>query len=427
MRILNRLCNLLILAALFSGAAGAGADELYPNVRHISGDWGGHRAKLHEAGLQVGLTYTAEPALLASGGYESGDSYLHNINAELRLDLQKLIKIPRTTFLAKYSSRSGENLSEENVVPAFAEDGRFIYGEYFNKSQEAFGGQTTKLVNFQFTTEVSDFLSVDYGRLVMNDIFLRSDLYCNFMNNAICGSPKGVFTPYALNAYPDATAGIHTAWRAGDGLELRVGVFDGGWPEQNTDGWDWTLGNNGTAVAAELQYYFDRAESGGAQQVIKLGVNHHTGDFSNFRTGEMTEGHTSVWLLADWMLYREENTASQGLAAFGSVVVNDDEEISALPVIYTLGFIYEGLIPTRDRDKLGLMLTYAEHSEYNTYTHDFVSGLERGNETLVEITYNLILGYGIELMPSAQFISNPNGSEDFSDATVFGLKLNVNL
>ena len=97
------------------------------------------------------------------------------------------------------------------------------------------------------------------------------------MNNAICGSPKGVFTPYALNAYPDATAGIHTAWRAGDGLELRVGVFDGGWTEQNTDGWDWTLGNNGTAVAAELQYYFDRAEGGGAQNVIKLGANHHTG------------------------------------------------------------------------------------------------------------------------------------------------------
>jgi carbohydrate-selective porin OprB len=127
------------------------------------------------------------------------------------------------------------------------------------------------------------------------------------------------------------------------------------------------------------------------------------------------------------MLYREENSMSQGLAAFGSVVVNDDDEVSALPAIYTLGFIYEGLIPTRNLDKFGLMITYAEHSEYNTYTHDFVSGIERGNETLVEITYNFILGYGIELMPSAQFISNPNGSEDFSDATVFGLKFNVNI
>ena len=34
------------------------------------------------------------------------------------------------------------------------------------------------------------------------------------MNNAICGSPKGVFTPYALNAYPDATAGVQIRYRA---------------------------------------------------------------------------------------------------------------------------------------------------------------------------------------------------------------------
>lgn len=424
---MNSLCRVLVVVGLCFVPAGAGADELYSSGRHITGDWGGYRTKLHEAGVQVGLSYTAEPAVLVAGGYEYEDTYLHNINAELRLDLKKLLNIPRTAFLAKYSSRSGDNLSEEYVVPAYAEDGRYVYGEYFNKSQEAFGGQTTKLVNFQFTTEVGDFLTFDYGRLVMNDLFLRSDLYCNFMNNAICGSPKGVFTPYALNAYPDATAGVHMAWRTGDALEVRVGVFDGGWTEQDTDGWDWSLGENGTVVAGELQYYFDRAANGGGQKVIKLGASHHSGDFINMRTGELTDGQTSVWLLADWMLFREENSMSQGLAAFGSVVINDDDEISALPVSYTLGFVYEGLIPTRDRDKLGLMVTYAEHSEYNTYTHDYISGKERGDETIVEITYNFILGYGIELMPAAQFISNPNGSEDFSDVTVLGLKFNVNL
>ena len=117
-------------------------------------------------------------------------TYLHNINAELKLDLAKLIGIPHTIFLSKYSSRDGDNLSEEYVVPGSAENGRFVYGEYFNKSQEAFGGQTTKLVNFQLTTQI-DSLTLNYGRLVMNDLFLRSDLYCSFMNNGICGGPKG--------------------------------------------------------------------------------------------------------------------------------------------------------------------------------------------------------------------------------------------
>lgn len=392
----------------------------------MTGDWGGYRTKLHQAGVDIGLTYTAEPAASVSGGFEQDSTYLHNINAELRLNLATLIGLPQTVFLAKYSSRSGDNLSEEYVVPASTEDGRYVYGEYYNKSQEAFGGQTTKLVNFQFTTAFGERLSLDYGRLVMNDLFLRSDLYCNFMNNAICGSPKGVFTPYSLNAYPDATAGIHAQLQAGEMVQVKVGIFDGGWTEQDNNGWDWTLGNNGVALAAELQLYFNRDSRSGVDDVLKIGVNHHTGDFTAFHTDEIIEGQTSFWLLTDWMLYREQGAEDQGLAAFGSVVFNSDDEISALTTSYTIGFVYKGLIPTRDRDKFGAMLTYAEHSEFNTYTHDFISGKERTNETLLELTYNLALGRGIELMPSFQYISNPNGSRDFSDATVLGLKFNLN-
>ena len=89
MTIINPLRILLIVTVLCFGPVCAGAEELYPSVRHISGDWAGHRSKLHEAGFEVGLTYTAEPAVLAAGGYEYGDTYLHNINALLRLDLEK--------------------------------------------------------------------------------------------------------------------------------------------------------------------------------------------------------------------------------------------------------------------------------------------------------------------------------------------------
>lgn len=415
------------IMALFITPFESAADEHYSVQQNLTGDWGGYRTKLHDAGVDVGLSYTAEPAASISGGYEFENTYLHNINADLHLDLDTLIGLPNTQFLAKYSSRSGDNLSEEYVVPAYAEEGRYIYGEYFNKSQEAFGGQTTKLVNFQFTSTIGDRWSVDYGRLVMNDLFLRSDLYCNFMNNGICGSPKGVFTPYALNAYPDATAGVHTRFRAGEMVDLKVGVFDGGWTEQDKNGWDWTLGENGTALTGEVQIYFDRALEGGTQNVLKVGINHHTGDFNNFRTGEKSDGQTSLWLLTDWMLFREQADAHQGLSFFGSVVVNTDDEIAALPLSSTLGLIYEGLIPQRDRDKLGLMFTLAEHSKYNTYTHDFVSGKERGNEFIMELTYNFVMKYGLQVMPSFQYIANPNGSKDFSDVMVLGLKFSVNL
>ncbi len=403
------------------------AEDRFSFQDHISGDWGGSRTSLYDAGVDIALNYTAEPAASLSGGYEQDDEYLHNINAALTIDLEKLFSIRKTVFLAKYSSRSGDNISDRYVVPSYAENGRYEYGEYYNKSQEAFGGQTTKLVNFQLTTEIGDDWSVDYGRLVMNDLFLRSDLYCNFMNNAVCGSPKGVFTPYALNAYPDATVGVHAKWETSEMVDLKLGVFDGGWPEQDSNGWDWSMGHNGVAVTGEVQIFFDRAENGGAQQVIKVGTNYHSGEFDNFNTGEKTSGSTSVYILSDWKVFSEEGDINQGLALFGSIVANSDDEIAALPFSYIMGFVYEGLIPTRDRDKLGFMLNVAEHSEYNTYTHDFVTGKERGHETIMELTYNIRTGYGIEIMPTLQYINQPNGSRDFADVTVVGLKFNVNL
>ena len=421
-----------IFFLLFTSTSGASdmpppapaPDAVYSTRDNLTGDWGGVRTDWHEAGVDIGLNYTAEPAALVSGGFQYDSTYLHNINAELKLDLAKLISIKNTTFLAKYSSRDGDNLSEDYVVPAYAENGRYIYGEYFNKSQEAFGGQTTKLVNFQLTTQFDQF-TFDYGRLVMNDLFLRSDLYCNFMNNAICGSPKGVFTPYALNAYPDATVGAHLKWQTNEMLDLKLGVFDGGWTKQNSDGWDWSMGRNGVAVTGEVQFFFDRALTGGAQNVLKFGVNYHTGEFKNYKTGELSDDNTSLWFLVDWMLFREQDSPSQGLALLGSIVYDTDDEIAGLPTSYTLGFVYEGLIPGRDRDKLGLMAIVAEHSDYNTYTHDYVAGKERGTETVWELTYNFILPYGIQFMPDVQYITNPNGSKDFDDVLVVGTKLSV--
>jgi len=411
----------ILLFLAFVAAAPAIADT------RLTGDWGGGRSWLEQRGVTLGLNYTAEPAVSVAGGYRHDATYLHNIDAAVTLDMDALIGFSNTTFLAKYSSRSGDNLSEEYVVPAETEDGRYVYGEYFNKSQEAFGGQKTKLVNFQFTSRPTADWRIDYGRLVMNDLFLRSDLYCNFMNNAICGSPKGVFTPYALSAYPDATMGVHAQYQVNALLDIKAGVFDGGWMDQNPNGWDWTLGENGMAIAAEAQVFVERAKTADARRVIKLGVNHHTGDFHNFKSAAETTGQTSLYALTDWRLYQEHADSSQGLAFFGSLVVNTDDEIAALPISWTLGLVYQGLLPTRDRDKLGLMLTHAEHSKYNLYTHNFVPGLKRDSETLLELTYNFDVGYGIQIMPSVQYINNPNGSRDFDAATVLGLKFSVNL
>lgn len=256
MRIICSSCP-ICFALLFFLASAAHGDELCLTQHYLTGDWDENLTKLYEKGGHIGFTYTAEPADSVSGSFEQESTYLHNINAELKLDLANLISIPKTQFLAKYLSRSGNYLSKDHVVPSVTDDGRYVYGEYYIKSQEAFGGQTTTLINFQFTTQFSQDLSIDYGRLVVNDLSLRSNLYCS-----------------------------------------------------------------------------------------------------------------------------EKSLEYQWLAAFGSMAFNTDDEISVLPTSFTAGCIYTGLIPTRDREKLGLMFTSAEHSEFKSYTQ-FCEWERKGRETQV--------------------------------------------
>jgi porin len=419
--------SLLLSFALVGTLSPLAADTHYAQEDYLTGNWGGGRDRLYDTGVHVGLNYTAEPAALVSGGFDEGSyTYLHNINFELKADLEKLAGWKNTTFLAKISSRNGGNLSELYVAPGDADNGRYHYGEYFNKSQEVYGGQTTKLVNFQITTQINDWISIDAGRLVMNDYFLRSEVYCDFMSNSTCGAPKGIFTPYALSAYPDATMGMHTDIKIIEDLHLQAALFDGGWTRQDSHGFDWELGLNGIATTAELQYTLNPGAVYGEKRIIKAGVNHHTGDFDNFLTGGITSGSTTWYILADIGVYSEGEGTQQGLSLFASYVYNPDEEIAGLTHFYNIGMVYKGLIPGRDRDKLGVNFVYAKHSPYNTYTHNAISGLIRGNESILEIDYNYYTSYGIQLMPDLQYIKHPNGSLDIDNALVLGLKFNVN-
>ena len=415
-----KISSILLLSFSLSFA------DSYSSHEYLSGDWNGGRKSLYDVGMDVKLSYTAEPAASVAGGYEQGATYLHNINAQITADLQKLACIENTTFMAKFSSRNGQNLSQEYVVPSHTEDSRYVYGEYFNKSQEVYGGQKTKLVNFQITTQLRDDFSLDFGRLVINDYFLRSEVYCDFMSNSICGGPKGIFTPYALSAYPDATMGLHVKYNVVSMLDIHLGLFDGGWTKQEPTGFDWSLGKNGAVITAEAQLFLKRGATYGDNRVIKIGMNHHSGTFDSYKDDKSISGSSTLYILADFGIYSEKESENQGLSIFGSYIHNLDDEIAALNDFFNIGLVYRGLIYSRDEDKLGLNYVYAKHSKYNKYTHDFISDKVRGDESIIELSYNMIFPYGISVMPDFQFIHNPNGSEDFDDVTVLAAKININ-
>ncbi len=404
----------------------------FPARDFLTGSWGGARDGLKKAGVSVGLNYSTETMGNVSGGEKLGGTYADNIALEFRFDLDRLVSVPGTTFLVKMSQRDGDSVSARFIAPSQG-------GNAF-PVQELYGGQTFKLVNVQFTTRlVDDRLDLAYGRLVANDDFLRSDLYCQFLNNSFCGSPKPVFlqNPFTFTAYPLATWGLRAAFDTPSrDWTFQTAVYDGD-PEgkrgdpagesQNLHGTWWGFGSNGVTLAGEVRYHVNRDSDKALPGVYKVGGFYLTGQFQDLgRAGNATAaGDGMVWLLADQMLYRESPGSRRGLSAFGALVFSLTDRANPMSSYFNAGFVYEGLFAGRPRDRTGLAVTTGWFgSEYNVGLA--AAGLPtKSYEAVVELNHMFLVGMGIGIQPDVQYIVRPTGTGSIANALAVGAKISI--
>ena len=114
----------------------------------------------------------------------------------------------------------------------------------------------------------------------------------------------------------------------------------------------------------------------------------------------------------------------RGLDIFGGIDYSPDN-VSLAYLQVTGGLRYTGLLPTRDRDTLGLGLAYTQFSRrFNT--PDSVSANGRyTSETALEINYIYHLTRWLSVQPFNQYYLNPGGIGRHEDAllTGFGSKV----
>jgi porin len=182
-----------------------------------------------------------------------------------------------------------------------------------------------------------------------------------------------------------------------------------------------------------------------------VGAWFHTGGFDDMQEGVVNAAlraaglpgervgihHTDygAYFLGEQQLYREigkDDPAQQGLVGFlRGAVAPADRNLAEYGV--DGGFVYKGLIPSRDWDTLGLGLSYLRMS------HDFRDGQRQVNtiaeglgagpvfpkladyEGVVELSYKAQLTAWWTVQPSLQRVFHPGGrlNTDIPDAWVF--------
>lgn len=185
----------------------------------------------------------------------------------------------------------------------------------------------------------------------------------------------------SLNFYFEAR--LETPWRRGDRPlpgALRIGVFRDG----------------------RRRTVFGRTDGSGAPQTDR--------------------GHWGSWISYDQAITREDDRSEQGLGIFARVG-HADPDVNRIEWLWQVGLHYEGLIPTRDRDALGIGFYQAIAGDRY---HDRVDSDFEG-EAGLEVYYRCMVLPWLAISPDLQYIVDPGGRDGAKDAVVGLLRFRVAL
>jgi porin len=133
--------------------------------------------------------------------------------------------------------------------------------------------------------------------------------------------------------------------------------------------------------------------------------------YSQFENSPFGQG---VYIGASQMAYREPDTKEQGLGLFARYGYGDNTP-DGIRHFWSIGGQYEGLVPGRDEDIIGL-----GWSQGFTDGEDFSAPFEGALELYARIKVNP----WFYLSPHMQYIANP-GSNDVAGALTLGLRIQI--
>ena len=404
----------------------ATADEGLFQRDRLTGDWGGVRKQWEDAGVAFGATDVSETLSNPTGGIRQLTIYQGLLDVSLNLDLEKLAKWPDATFYIDGYWISGRGLSRDAVGNLLAVS-----------SIEALA--STRLHDMWFQQEFLDHqISLRVGQIALDDEFYISQYSAGFVNSTFgCPDIWSTDLPSGGPCYPFAVPGARLRVAPTSNLTLSAAVFNGnpaplgsGDPQvRNSSGTNFLIGEGGFMPIAELAYSFDEQPiSSTPLSDVKLGAWYHTGEFPDQRRDSsgfslanpasngipaMHGSNFGTYLVADKMLWRRPDTATQGLAAFLRVgYAPPDRNLFSLEI--DAGFTFKGLFPNRELDVLGVGTSYGRIGSARRLDRDQVpfAGIGRpirDYESVLEITYAARIAPWWLLQPDLQLVFHPGG------------------
>lgn len=179
----------------------------------LTGDWGGLRTKLSDAGINITSGYTNELSANVSGGTRHDVTAPGQFFIGTTLDTDKLFGLPGGTFQATISYRQGHNLATRAGLDTLLQP-QEIYGR----------GQTWRLTEFWYRQKLG-IVDLQLGRLTMGADFASQP--CDFQSLSFCGDQQGnlIGSAYWFN-YPISQWGARVKIQPSTSWYLMAGAYE---------------------------------------------------------------------------------------------------------------------------------------------------------------------------------------------------------
>lgn len=423
----------LALSLLAGKAEAQSADSAPPAAAaqapdRLTGDWGGLRTRMRDAGFQIDVTYIGEVLGNVSGGTRRGAIYEGRLEMAFQVDLARAIGWSGATFRASAYQIHGRGLSANNL------------GNNLLVASGIEAVATTRLHDLSLTQELfGGALQIRAGQFAADDGFAVSAGAANFINSTF-GWP-GLFAtdlPSGGPAYPLATPGVQILAQPSDQLTIAAAVFNGdpvgpgpGNPQDRDRSSTQFRVNDDAFLIAEITYLLNQErEARGLPGTYKLGMWYHSGRFADQRFDTVGRsladpassgiagqhrGNFAIYVTMDQMLWRRQQGGDQGIGAFLRIAGSPGDR-NLVNFYIDGGLTWKGLIPGRDDDVLALGAGYARISgaarglDRDTAAFAGQDSPVRNYEAVFELTYIAQVTPWLTVQPDFQLIIHPGAN-----------------
>lgn len=419
--IILRFLVATIIAVCFSAYAAEDAVPGY-NDDTLTGDWNGLRSDWYRRGLAVDLGYKWDMLRVESGGLQRGGQPIQHFDLRVKGNMEMLAGWKGATAFVNFIYDGGGTTNSDYL------------GSLLGISNVEVPVSTTRF--FQAWIEQSfadDKVAVLAGLYPIDTEFQVVESAGLFVQ-----PPYGAAPDLALTRGPsifnNPAFGLRVKWQSNElGLYAMGAVLDGipGDPDRPKGTHIRFQRGDGTMQIAEIGYRPPAAPGTEAQEAFgkyAVGYWRYTANVEDLvdvdANGNPELRSSNGWYaLAERTLWRWGSSNLTGFLRFGAT----DGDSTAIKQFYNVGVRVRGLLPGREDDVFGLAYTRGSIGDKFRASQAAAGITATAAESATELTYRVQVNKWLAVQPLIQWYRNPGATSTVPNASVVGVRVEVNL